>query len=197
MQRSEIGMLLLVLAEQTHEKLSPERTAYMISELEQYTGPKLNTALRQLIREARRFPTIAEIETAMGVSEVSDQARAAEAAARIEGAIVKYGSTRLGGNYDRQRAFMGELAWAVCDRLGGYQHLCDTLTNDDMNTAKAQWRNLAAALCESAKRGTLDMAPGLPEGPAQKAIAQLADQYDVTRPRFARLPNPDTEEPPF
>ncbi len=187
MQRSDVVGLLLILAEQTKESLSPERVEYIATELSALPGNQLHTALRKLIREARRFPTIAEIEEAMGIKGISDASRAAEAAARIEGAIVKFGSAGGHEKFKRQQEYMGELAWLVVERSGGYQHLCDTVDNDNLSTMKAQWRGVATALCDSSRAGSLDLAPVLPEGPVSNLIAKLADGADMRLKDQARL----------
>ncbi len=185
--RTEVLQMLVILGEQTKEQLSQERLAYMVAELLPHGAEKVAHALRGMLRTARRFPTVAEVEESLGISEASDESRAAEAASRIEGAMVKFGSMGAMDKFKRQREWMGVLAWAVVDRCGGWQHLCDSTENDDLPTLKAQWRNLALALCGSAKRGTLDQGPSLPEGQTHPAIEALARS----------LPDPNKDRPPF
>ncbi len=188
MERSlDIAKALVILAEQTKENLSQERLAYMTAELMQHGADSVLIGIRKLMREARRFPTIAEIEEAMGIKGISDASRAAEAAARIEGAIVKFGSAGGHEKFKRQQEYMGELAWLVVERSGGYQHLCDTVDNDNLSTMKAQWRGVATALCDSSRAGSLDLAPVLPEGQVSSLIAKLADGADMRLKDQARL----------
>jgi hypothetical protein len=92
--------------------------------------------------------------------------------------MIKYGSAEARTGFKRQREYMGELAWAVCERQGGYQHLCDSTTNDDLPTLKAQWRGLALALCDSSRAGTIDQPPALPSS-VHQAIEGLAESVSM------------------
>lgn len=184
MDRSEIVGMLLILADQTHEQLSPQRLAYLASELEKHCDgtEKLRNALKSLLRESRRFPTIAEVEAAMGLKGATDEELANEASSRIAGAMTKYGSARFNGNYDRQREYIGELGWRVVELLGGWQNLCNSIDdNDQLPTFKAQWRGLAMSQASAARRGQANsqVGPSLPEGPAHKAIAELANVFSL------------------
>jgi hypothetical protein len=63
---------------------------------------------------------------------------------------------------EKARIQVGELAWEVVDQLGGWQHLCESMTNENKNTYRAQIRDLAAAVSKRAKRGELGLKPSLP-----------------------------------
>lgn len=105
-----------------------------------------------------RFPLPAVIRAKLTPS-VSDEDVAAEAAARITGAVRMYGNT----NADRARKYIGELGWRVVQLDGGWQNVCETLTQDNLGTFRAQWRNLALTTARQAKLGTLkEVGPALP-----------------------------------
>ncbi len=181
---AHVLMLLAALAEQCGEQVMEARLEFMTRRLLALNDlPRVCEALEGLLETAKRFPTVGDIKDAMGMRPASDESLAAEAATRILGAISKYGSQQYGSGRDCfavQQAFIGEIGWHVVNISGGWQFICDSTDNENMLTAKAQWRGMALAAVQSAKRGTLDLAPALPPGPAAKAIAALADSCDIT-----------------
>lgn len=62
----------------------------------------------------------------------------------------------------RAHAYIGELGWMVVKKLGGWQSLCTTLTNDDMRSFFAQVRELTKSQIELAKAGRLHTPPDIP-----------------------------------
>jgi hypothetical protein len=48
---------------------------------------------------------------------------------------------------------------------GGWDHLCQTVTNAQVPIYQAQWRELAKSLRRRAKQGLLDIAPTLLDPP--------------------------------
>jgi len=102
---------------------------------------------------------------------VTDDSLAKDAAARISGAVSKFGHT----NPDEARKYIGELGWRVVTMVGGWSHICRELgVNLSENTSYAQWRDLAKALIEKQRAGTLDLPPALPE-PKSEGFAKLGE----------------------
>lgn len=103
------------------------------------------------------FPSVKTIKEQLDPS-VDDEALAAEAATRLAGSIGRYGYT----NPAEARAYMGEVAWAIVEREGGWQGLCERTKENQIPTLKAQWRQLAVALMAKSRAGKLNDAPALP-----------------------------------
>lgn len=76
---------------------------------------------------------------AMLCPEMSADQLALEASNKIIEAMARFGWTNL----DKAREFMGEIAWGVVVREGGWAQLCERAKNDDLPILKAQWRELA------------------------------------------------------
>jgi hypothetical protein len=121
-------------------------------------------AVVDAIKEARRdpkttrFPLPAVIRAKIAPVE-SDDDLAIEAVSRVVAAVSRYGWC----NSERARDFVGELGWRVVEMEGGWKTVCETLTQDNIGTLRAQWRNLARSSITRGKAGTLDVAPRLPE----------------------------------
>lgn len=69
----------------------------------------------------RTMPLPANIREIINPVETSD-GQAREIAARIEGAIVKFGWS----NSDLAREFIGDVGWEVVQRYGGWSHVCQS-----------------------------------------------------------------------
>ena len=89
--------------------------------------------------------------------EIDSEAEAVEAVSRIVQAVANIGPYRT----EDARAFVGELGWFVVTREGGWQNVCQVLTEENIGALKAQWRQLAIAQHRRAKAGLTD-APALP-----------------------------------
>lgn len=133
-------------------------------------------ALDRIAMEAEdgaKFPSIAAIRRAAtgerlpSEAKYSDDGEAREAASRIIGAVSKYGAV-IGideGAYEKiqtVRTFIGELGWTVVEERGGWNCICGMLTNQNMATVEAQFRELAKSKLERARRGLELTPPALP-----------------------------------
>ncbi len=118
-------------------------------------------ALDEWVKTAkqRRAPMPAEIRE-LCTPQISPDAQAREAAARIPDAIKRHGYNWP----DRAREYIGELGWSVVQRFGGWEHVCQYHGTPEMNaqTFYAQARDLARSHIELAATGTLGQAPALP-----------------------------------
>lgn len=114
--------------------------------------------LKSWLRTNKGFPHPADIRAKV-MPELNPEDNAQDAANLAIACVSRYGYT----NPEKARASMGELAWAVVHRMGGWQHLCETLNNQNEGMFRAQIRNLAEVVSKKSKRGELDIAPALPE----------------------------------
>lgn len=154
----------------------PDAVVAMHAEaLEDLDPQKVDWAYKQLIRtsKTRRMPLPGDVRALVcpeGNDAVMDDAR--DASSRIIAAISKYGHT----NTDRAREYIGPLGWEVVQRQGGWLTVCQ-MSDDQLATFQAQWRELAAVLRRKFERGLLSMAPGLgiPHADNVKKISQMAN----------------------
>lgn len=106
----------------------------------------------------KRFPLPGEIRSELSPM-VSDEGQARDAAARVLGAVAKFGSYRP----TDARAHVGELGWEAMIRMfGNWESLCADLTTKQVPTMNAQLRDLCLAILEQGRKRA--GAPALPEG---------------------------------
>jgi hypothetical protein len=139
-ERNETIKALAVMADVYGRPISKAAISFMADALMDLDGQKVLRALCDYAKDpaSRGFPLPGQVR-AMVSPEVSKDQLATEAANKIVEAMGKFGWT----NPDKARAFMGELAWEVVVREGGWSNLCERTTNDDLPIMRAQWRELA------------------------------------------------------
>lgn len=149
-------------------------------EMEQLGWSSALTALELIYRglgggQRWAMPSIDDIREKAGVTPVGDKAIAADVAGRILGAVVRYGDQHAhdelgrtvtddeGRPVFRARAYVGELGWAVMERVFGHWRACgDGYTRDNHAHLFAQLRDTAVAMIEMARKGAVDRPPELP-----------------------------------
>lgn len=114
------------------------------------------------IREIRRDPKTTKCPLPAAIRarvtpESDPEADSVEAVGRIVHAVSRIGPYRT----KDARAFIGELGWLVVQREGGWEQVCETLTDDNIGILKAQWRQMAMAQHKRARAGLVE-APALP-----------------------------------
>lgn len=155
--------------------------------VESLSGYDLDAATRAIVKLAqsakvgRGLPSVHEILEIIAPSEVAviDAAdEAAIVAGRIEQALSRFGSRRVGGEFKEQEEFIGSLGWSVVGPM--WANLCETVHNKDLPTWKAQWRMEIKGVYNRAKAG-LPAAPSLPEPAVNTQVLQLIEQA-TTKP---------------
>lgn len=126
----------------------------------------------------RTLPLPADIREACAPGAVTG--RAQDIAGRIGEAISRFGYTHP----QAAREYIGTVGWAVCERMGGWTHICNTLTADRMGTFHAQCREMARSLLDIDEAALLPELPTLESGrgrkrpvglqPASAVISQIA-----------------------
>jgi hypothetical protein len=135
-------------------------------------------------RPGRPFPSIDDILKAAGADDESDESRAIEAANRIVGAVSRYGDSR----HRIVEDYLGPLAWEIVQKAGGWSAVCETMTNANITTMRAQFRESALALCHRARRGLVNDAPSLPptsESQTNNEIKKLAEGFAMAKRKGA------------
>jgi hypothetical protein len=140
-----------------------------ISDLDQ--GQVLD-ALKSWLRTNKGFPHPADIREKV-MPEINPADDALDVANLIITSVGKYGWT----NPDQARAFMGELGWTTVTRMGGWRHLCETLTQDNETTFRAQIKNYAETVRRKAMRGELSIAPALPSPQGESAQKLISTTF--------------------
>lgn len=139
-ERKHVQKLMVVLAEVYNRQISQAAIGVMADALMDLDGAAVVTALKKYISDpnSKGFPMPGQIRSMVSPEMSSDQL-AVEAASKIVEAMAKFGWT----NADNARTFMGEIAWDVVTREGGWTALCERTNNDDLPFLKSQWRELA------------------------------------------------------
>lgn len=121
----------------------------------------------------RKFPLPTDIRALLS-PEMSDDGKARDAAARVLGAVPKFGSYRVAD----ARAYVGELGWEAMTRVfGTWESLCAELTAKQISTYQAQLRDLSLAILEQGRKRA--GAPALPPG-IQPSRPQLEQRRSGT-----------------
>lgn len=120
------------------------------------------------------FPRPVSKLVALAHPQLSDEDTARDVAARIIGAIRRF------GRYDGEgaHAAMGELGWLACRRLGGWSAVCDLAHTENLPTLQAQLRDLSKSLSAQARLGIQDTPPALPA--SQKERKELGSRQAVS-----------------
>jgi hypothetical protein len=164
---------LFILAEMTRHELSEELAELYLSALQRIEPEAVSSVLDRMImsRSGREgFPTIGDIvEQAKPKTEPQDDA--IEAASLIWGSIAKFGRT----NPKEAKAHMGDLAWEIVQRLGGWSSVCTTEASQRASFI-AQARQLGEAVSKKALLGSLEDRPAL--GPHHRLITSIAEKRD-------------------
>lgn len=172
----EIKKIIILTAVYYGRELTPEVVAMMAEDLTDLPYSQVREAYATYRRNPknRAMPLPAQIRDQIA-PQIDDDTEARDAAGRIIQAISKYGYNNAGS----ARTFMGELAWSVVNRQGGWTSLCESFMVANTGIWQAQFRDLAKAQLSLARAGRLDTPPELP-GSRTMQIAELS-QTDKKR----------------
>jgi hypothetical protein len=120
------------------------------------------------------LPTIDEIRAELGARESTIDEKARQVAALIANKIAALG----GYNTVRAEQELGEVAWEVVGRYGGWHAVCSMAEQDNLDTLMAQWRELAKATLASAHAPGSKEPPRLPAAPTGRGMLQIVKPSD-------------------
>ena len=163
-----------MLAKVTEFHLTKEWVALYDRALSKFGYDKAAAAVEAAIMERRgneRFPSIADLVQRCA-PQVLDADTAVEVAARIWGAIGKFGWA----NFSDARNWIGEVGWHIVSINGGWQRICETAQAKDVGVWKAQLRDHAAAALRRHKAGVLGQAPKFGEVAGAGKVAALVGE---------------------
>jgi len=113
--------------------------------LDSYDLELVKKAIVKIALESKFFPDISEIVAILD-PKMDEKAEANEMAGAIIESISRYGRYHGEG----AAAYLGKKAWLVVSRLGGWSDLCK-VTNSELNTLRAQIRDLSQAMNQLSK----------------------------------------------
>lgn len=170
-QRKELALVIVSTAIYFGRQLERSVVALMVSDLEDLDFEKVISAYSIYRRDGKNstFPLPGKIREMINPKQSKD-GLANEAASRIRKAISDFGWC----NSEEAKAFIGELGWAVVERSGGWQYVCEN-HGLDLNplTFHAQARDLAKSIAESSELGIHDQPIALPENKNKMQIDNI------------------------
>lgn len=135
--------------------------------------------LRNLYKAGKAPDAKSFMASATGMLDPKDEAQ--EISDLIAFCVVRFGNTQV----ERAKAHMGDLAWLVVERQGGWAQVCSIESQKDFAISKAHWRECARVTAQRARSGTLHVRPSLSGTvdkpgltPATEIVAQLISSRD-------------------
>lgn len=162
--------------------LTPQMIAMYERLLAPFGWPAVCMALERVMLERSSrdpFPSMKEIA---GI--IKPQADPEAESVHIAGLILECVRKDGWTNMDRARARMGEMGWRVVGGASGYRQLCESLTERNETTYRAQFREAARS---AFKRGPAAL-PALPEASPKRGAPQLIGLDDLINKAKAHLP---------
>ncbi len=156
-----------------------------VEDLAGLSAETISNAMSMYRRDPKntRMPLPAQIR-AICEPPVDDDSLARESVSRIIKAIRKFGYP----SHTEAREYIGELGWRIVERNGGWDVLCENLTEDQVGIFQAQARDLAKAQIQFSRAGRIDEAPALP-GPKNvqmnELISSLADLKQLSNKQLS------------
>ena len=154
------AMVVTALAEYYNRVISATVLSMYVEDLMVLSVGELQQAAKLYRNDpANKFFPIPAALISLVRPEQTAQDAANEAASNIIRCLSEDGHT----NAVRAQAKMGELAWAVVKRMGGWTRLCEEVQIRDIPTYRAQFRELAATLHRKESMGLSQSLPELPK----------------------------------
>lgn len=167
-EKQQLKAILVATALYYGQEIADSALALFVEDLEDLPFPQIVQALKEIRRDPKttRLPLPAVIRAKLN-PEVDERSQAVMVSNSIWDAVGKFGWP----NPDRAKAFLGELAWTTVERGGGWLNICQDANQSEPSIMKAQIRDLAVAVIQSAKSGQLHRLPELPK--PENKVAQL------------------------
>jgi hypothetical protein len=157
-QKKQIANILAIRAEITGKVLSTQALIMMVEDISDLDFNNTLNILNKWGRTEKGFPYPSDIRSKIE-PEINSDDNSQDVANSVITAISKFGYT----NQERAKDYIGELGWEAVTRMGGWKHLCETMTHENEGMYRAQIREYSKTIIKLAKRGQLDERPALPE----------------------------------
>lgn len=162
-EKAQLAKILPVRAELAGKTFSTPAIIQMVEDMSDLNFFEVMSVLKNWGRTEKTFPYPSDIREKV-LPEINADDDAVDCANLIISAIGSCGYTNPG----RAREKIGELGWAVVDRMGGWKHLCETLSLENETTYRAQIRSYVLTVRKRALRDELDEVPALPTSRSQE-----------------------------
>lgn len=173
---------LRIVAKLVNFEPTPDILEFYIEALRPIGFEAANRGLHKLIKSAKRFPTVEDIEEAAGETPMSEKGQALAILGRILDAVGKFGWC----NAVKAQQYIGDVGWDVMTRQpGGWTGFCERLTDENLEFTKAHVRDEIMAYLELRKRGlhnatTDHYLPKTDNGfEVQRLIADAAQNFQI------------------
>lgn len=156
--KNQVLDMVLAIAEVYGKEFSESRAKFYTESIFEFLKNKnLTQAYKEITLTCEYFPTPKQIADIFS-EKIDPELQAKEAAARIIGAVRKFGWA----NPKEAKIFIGSLGWEVVELNGGWQKVAESMNNRDIPILSAQFRDLALSQFEKHKKN-IHQAPQLPE----------------------------------
>jgi len=175
-ERNEIALILTNLAEYFGRNISRAVVMMMVDDLEVYPMEQIQAAIKKYRQNPknRAFPLPAQLIDTMS-PELNSKNEAVESAAQVIQAVSKFGWS----NPEMAKEYLGQLAWRIVERFGGWRYVCENLgVSISVGTFQAQARDLAIATIERSEMGLDNMSPQIKQS---KEVLSLVQSNDMNK----------------
>lgn len=155
---------------------------YWFEEFKNYSIDSIKKALRRHIAKSSFFPSISELHSSLGDGQISNETMAQITSMSIISAIRRFGWC----NESDAMKYVGDLGEKVVRFLGGWNAVCDTVTDENLTYFSHQLKET----CESVLKSNGTCLPELPVG-NEEIVKQLAAELDRS-PCSERIRNTET-----
>jgi len=166
-EKSYISNTLSAMAEIYGKTISTAAIIHMVESISDLDYMSVVQTLHDWSKTEKSFPYPADIRAKI-FPENSDKDDAQDVANFVISAVSKFGYT----NPTKAKEYIGDLGWEVVSRMGGWKHLCETLTLENEGMLRAQIREYTFTVSKRAKRGELELKPELPQ-PNRNQVQKL------------------------
>jgi hypothetical protein len=151
--KNEIAKLVFALSEYYDKPLTQLQFDMYVEDLQELSVEDLIKAIKLYRQDPAndRFPIPSKL---IGLLKPSDEDQAREVLGRIRSAISNIGPYRTG----EAKEFVGEIAWEVIKRQGGWEEVCKA-SYDQLPAFQANWRDTAKTVMKRDRLGLKDEAP--------------------------------------
>jgi hypothetical protein len=153
----QFAKALYVIAKLSQFKLEDDVLGFYVESLRPHgldAATKVVLGMTTEAKPGKGWPSVQDILNKMGHSELPDEAKAVDVSRRLEEAVRKYGYN----NWEKAREHIGPIGEYVVGQ-GGWVDFCESLTDYNLTTMRAQWRQMALAAIAKERQGLLDAPP--------------------------------------
>lgn len=167
-ERAIVGELWLETAILYGREISKQTLNLMLNAISDLDFKNVEIFMSDWIKHKKNksFPLPADIRDFI-YPEIDDDASAKESASRLMASVSKFGYTQP----KEAKEYMGEAAWSIVSRYGGWTTICEQLGVElDRQVFQAQVRDLIKSHMSFSRMGIIDYKPALPEASKKRDL---------------------------